>query len=128
MFLPRLVVLLAAGLGPALVQANTFGFSWDNDAFLGQDKNYTNGVRFSWVGDGRSDCQAKGGLTCGVARALDPLPGISASDERHALTVSLPPILIPPSHFLRPPLLLLAFSLSPLHFYLSPPSFLFFSS
>ena len=101
MFLPRLVVLLAASLGCALTQANTFGFSWDNDAFLGQDKNYTNGVRFSWVGNGQSDCQANGGLTCGVARALDPLPGVSASDERHALTVSLQQIMITPSDISR---------------------------
>ena len=76
MFLPRLVVLLAASFVCGLVQANTFGFSWDNDAFLGQDKNYTNGVRFSWVGDGQSDCQANGGLTCGVARALEQHPRI----------------------------------------------------
>ena len=94
MFLPRLVVLLTASLGCALAQANTFGFSWDNDAFLGQDKNYTNGVRFSWVGDGQSDCQANGGLTCGVARALDPLKGVSAADESQAINVSLQQIMI----------------------------------
>ena len=71
MFLPRLVVLLAASFVCGLVQANTFGFSWDNDAFLGQDKNYTNGVRFSWVGDGQSDCQANGGLN-GWALVREP--------------------------------------------------------
>ena len=90
-------LVLAGCLTPALGLANTFGFSWDNDLFLGQDKNYTNGVRLSWVGDGQADCENNGGFTCGVARTLDPLPGVSAADERHALTVSLQQIMITPS-------------------------------
>ena len=94
-------LVLAGCLTPALGLANTFGFSWDNDLFLGQDKNYTNGVRLSWVGDGQADCENNGGFTCGVARTLDPLPGVSAADERHALTVSLQQIMITPSDIER---------------------------
>lgn len=94
-------VVLAGLLGPTFGQADTLGFSWDNDLFLGQDKNYTNGVRFSWVDDGQDDCEHNGGATCAVARTLDPLPGISAADERHALTVSLEQIMITPSDIER---------------------------
>src|SRR5690606_8501933 len=43
--------ILGAGLSCAGVcGADTFGFAWDNDLFVGLDKNYTNGLRISWVG------------------------------------------------------------------------------
>lgn len=29
----------------------TFAVVWDNDIFTGTDRNYTNGIRFSWVGE-----------------------------------------------------------------------------
>ncbi|MFT0138514.1 lipid A deacylase LpxR family protein [Alcanivoracaceae bacterium MT1] len=94
--------ILGAGLSFAGVcGADTFGFAWDNDLFVGLDKNYTNGLRISWVGDGHGKCDDNGGATCAVARALDPLPGVSAADERHALTVSLEQIMVTPDDIER---------------------------
>jgi hypothetical protein len=102
MRLSCLAAAIATGLllSP-LTQADILGFSWDNDLFVGQDKNYTNGVRLSWVDEGQSDCESADGLTCGTVRLLDPLPGVSAADEQHAFTVSLEQIMITPSDIKR---------------------------
>ncbi|ASK35920.1 hypothetical protein CEK62_16780 [Alcanivorax sp. N3-2A] len=96
-----LAALMFGVLAGPYAQADTLGFSWDNDVFLGQDKNYTNGVRFSWVDEGHTQCESESGLTCGTARLLDPLPGISAASERHAFTVSLEQIMITPNDIKR---------------------------
>lgn len=101
MRLRSLVVLAGGLLLSPLVQADILGFSWDNDLFVGRDKNYTNGVRLSWVDDGHDGCEDGEGLTCSTARLLDPLPGISITDNRHAFTVSLEQIMITPSDIKR---------------------------
>ena len=51
MFLPRLVVWLAASLSCDLVPAKPFAFSWYNDAFLGQDQNHNHIEPFTRVCD-----------------------------------------------------------------------------
>lgn len=50
------VLLILSCLLPLTARASTFGFSWDNDLFVGSDGQYTNGVRISWVGDAHDRC------------------------------------------------------------------------
>ena len=92
----RFTLLLSVFL-PLPVLAATVGFSWDNDLFVGADGQYTNGVRISWVGDAHDHCERNGSVTCGLASALSPLPGISLKDEKHALTLSLEQVMITPA-------------------------------
>ena len=47
-------------------EAGTFTFVWENDKFANTDRNYTNGVRFSWL----SGTQATDGLSAWAARNL----------------------------------------------------------
>ncbi|KGD62654.1 hypothetical protein Y5S_03609 [Alcanivorax nanhaiticus] len=94
------VVLLFA-CAPYVSHASTVGFSWDNDLFVGSDGQYTNGVRASWVGDGQDHCADRQGVTCSLARALSPLPGVRLNGERHALTLSLEQVMITPSDISR---------------------------
>ena len=99
--MPPRVLLILSCLFSLSCQASTFGFSWDNDLFVGSDGQYTNGVRISWVGDAHDRCDRNGTFTCGLAAALDPLPGIGLDDEKHALTLSLEQIMITPSDIAR---------------------------
>ena len=87
----------------SLSSASTLGFSWDNDLFVGEDGRYTNGVRFSWVGDAHSQCENNDddGLTCGLARVVAPLPGIRLNDQKHALAVGLEQTMVTPSDITR---------------------------
>lgn len=95
------LTLLAGVLSASPVWAATLGFSWDNDLFVGQDKNYTNGLRLSYVGDDHQHCARQSGFTCGLTRRLSGLPGISLTGQRHAFTVSLQQIMITPDNIQR---------------------------
>ncbi|MGB1923167.1 MAG: lipid A-modifier LpxR family protein [Alcanivorax sp.] len=61
------LLLIVSCLLPLVAKASTFGFSWDNDLFVGSDGQYTNGVRISWVGDAHEYCDRNGSFTCGLA-------------------------------------------------------------
>ncbi|WP_077530071.1 lipid A deacylase LpxR family protein [Vreelandella utahensis] len=93
-----LAVLLLAG--PA--SAGTLSLSWDNDLLTGEDKGYTNGLRISYLGEAAeksSDCSP---CLSGQARdALDPLPGVGASGNNHALAWSLRQLMITPQDIER---------------------------
>ncbi len=95
------LLLTLCSLLPVTGLASTFGFSWDNDLFVGSDGQYTNGVSISWVGEAHDRCDRNGTFTCGLAAVLDPLPGISLADEKHALTLSLEQIMITPADISR---------------------------
>lgn len=97
----RLLLLLAGVLLSASSTAGILGFSWDNDLFVGQDGNYTNGLRFSYVGDNHDHCDTEQGLTCAVTRLAAPLPGVAVSGQRHALTISLQQLMITPDDISR---------------------------
>ncbi|EKF74307.1 hypothetical protein A11A3_08910 [Alcanivorax hongdengensis A-11-3] len=88
-------------LPSAPLRASTFGFSWDNDLFVGTDRNYTNGVRISWVGEDQGQCDRTASLTCGVARGVQWLPGIDLDGSRQALTLSVAQIMITPHDITR---------------------------
>lgn len=96
------VFLWLAGFS-SFSSASTLGFAWDNDLFVGEDGRYTNGVRFSWVGDSHSQCgsESSGGLTCATARLLAPLPGVRAGNENNALAVGLEQTMVTPSDITR---------------------------
>lgn len=95
--------LLTSGLLALVIngQASTLGFSWDNDLFVGTDKNYTNGVRVSWVGEAHQRCKEQNTVTCQIAKGVSLLPGVSLSDTQHALTVSLQQIMLTPQNISR---------------------------
>lgn len=88
---------------PWVSMASTLGFAWDNDLFVGEDGRYTNGVRFSWVGDSHDQCgdDSSRGLTCGVAHLMNPLPGVRLDDQHHALAVGLEQTMVTPSDITR---------------------------
>lgn len=88
---------------PGFSLASTLGFAWDNDLFVGEDGRYTNGVRFSWVGNAHEQCAGEQdrGLTCGLARVINPLPGIRLEGQKHALAVGLEQTMVTPSDITR---------------------------
>ncbi|WP_290523625.1 lipid A deacylase LpxR family protein [Alcanivorax sp.] len=96
------VLLLLAGTS-SFASASTLGFAWDNDLFVGEDGGYTNGVRFSWVGNAHDECdgQSDHGLTCGLARVINPLPGVRLEGQNHALAVGLEQTMVTPSDITR---------------------------
>ncbi|MCG8394871.1 MAG: lipid A deacylase LpxR family protein [Pseudomonadales bacterium] len=98
---PRFAACLFVLFLSSAAKASTFGFSWDNDLFVGSDGQYTNGVRLSWVGNAHEHCERNTTFTCGLASTLDPLPGISIQDEKHALTLSLEQVMITPGDISR---------------------------
>ncbi|MCK0154563.1 lipid A deacylase LpxR family protein [Alcanivorax sp. S6407] len=97
-----LVLFLFAWLC-SVSSASTLGFAWDNDLFVGEDGRYTNGVRFSWVGNAHEGCDDSSdrGLTCGLARATTFLPGVHLNDQKHALAVGLEQTMVTPSDITR---------------------------
>jgi len=87
------LLLLVTGL-PAT--ASTFGFSLDNDFFLGLDRHYTNGLRLAWLSDARRSDSG-----CGFATGLCALPGISGSNRHQAWSMALQQMMITPKDITR---------------------------
>jgi len=69
-------------LDPSLV----FGF--DNDAFTGSDRYYTNGIHVGFVTAGCPDF-AHAALPEAIGRALDALPGLGIDGRNHHLAATL---------------------------------------
>lgn len=101
MRLLRPPLLLAGVLLGSDASAAMLGLSWDNDLFVGQDKNYTNGLRLSYVGDSHEQCRSKSSVTCGLVRSTSFLPGVQTAGQRHAVTVSLQQVMVTPSDIER---------------------------
>ncbi|MGM0450651.1 MAG: lipid A deacylase LpxR family protein [Pseudomonadota bacterium] len=79
--------------------ADTLSLSWDNDLLTGRDKGYTNGLRFSYLGEAAekdTDCNLC--LSRHTRDSLAVLPGIGASGDRHALAFSLRQLMITPQN------------------------------
>ena len=76
--------------------ASTFGFSLDNDFFLGLDRHYTNGLRLSWLSDAR-----RSDADCGVDSGLCALPGISGAHRQQAWSVALQQMMVTPEDISR---------------------------
>ncbi len=79
----------AAGDGPAPGKAWTFSFYFENDLFSGTDRNYTNGVKLSWVSPDLSSYREGGGLPEWAVPWVLKLPFINTPGLQRNVALSL---------------------------------------
>lgn len=82
---------------PTSLKAEVVNLSWDNDLLTGSDRGYTNGVRLSYLTDTADENDGKSARFARTLRdELRFLPGIGASDSKHAVTLSLRQFMVTP--------------------------------
>ena len=64
----------------------TFTMYWENDAFTGTDRNYTNGFKLTWGKPYTAAREAQGGITKWM---IDTLPFINAPDATRGTSISI---------------------------------------
>lgn len=101
----KLFGLLAFALFSCSFYANghqgTFVFVLDNDIFTGTDRNYTNGVRLSWVGEA-AEAEKQGFFGSGYSKFLKDtfsfLPIIGSPSMSHTGSIALQQTMITPEN------------------------------
>lgn len=92
-------LLLLALIATSPVMADTLSLSWDNDLLTGEDKGYTNGLRFSYLHEAdEADADCNLCLSRQASDRLAFLPGIGAPTNQHALAFSLRQLMITPQN------------------------------
>ncbi len=76
-----------AGKGPQ--DLSTFAFYFENDTFIGTDREYTAGIKLTWIFRDLSDPPDKGGIRARGHSFFDGLPFVHAPGFRRNLSLSL---------------------------------------
>ncbi len=85
--------------------ADVLSLAWDNDLLTGEDRGYTNGVRFSYLTAAAEDREKSSSTLAQRGRdAMSFLPGIGLADDQHALTFSVRQLMITPADITTPEL------------------------
>jgi hypothetical protein len=97
---------LAACVATAKAQphgdSGTWSFIVDNDALVGTDNRYTNGLRLSWLAP---EAERGGVVSTRLRDALDKLPFIGQPGKRHSAALTLTQVIVTPDDLAAPELL-----------------------
>jgi hypothetical protein len=92
MLLGIMVLMLCSGSRTAWGQEDhkdpdsSFTLYWENDAFTGTDRNYTNGFKLTWAKAYTQERETSGGLTKWM---MDHLPFINEPQARRGMSISI---------------------------------------
>ena len=96
-YAPLTFLFLAGVLISSPLRADLVSVAWDNDLLTGTDRGYTNGLRISYL---TSSAEESSGASTSIARnfrdQLTFLPGIGATSDQHAVSLSFRQLMVTP--------------------------------